>query len=211
MNEPLTLHWEASGHSHSAMLMPDLFGGWVLVTTSGERERRGGRMHRKVLASYEEGMQALHELRHRRRREGYALSAASFTPFDGLDARDPSLRAAETDALLRLFSDWALTSTEQADLLGLGAKELGRLQDGQALGEAPELQARAHHLLAINKALRLRFGDDAELKRTWLRGVCSALQDRSPLTVMRESLAALAQLRLRISEQADEARGCDRA
>lgn len=207
MNEPLTLHWDSPERHHSAMLMPDLFGGWVLVTTSGERDR-AGRMHRRQLQSYEEGMEALRQLRHRRRSEGCALRSASFTAFNALDGHAEEVRSAETDALLRLFATWGLSPEEQSALTGLDQRALGKLQDGHALRDDSDLLSRINHLLAINKVLRLRFGQDNALKQAWLQQPCSALGGRSPLDVMRSSSEALAALRLRLGEETDQARGC---
>ncbi|MBI5331611.1 MAG: DUF2384 domain-containing protein [Betaproteobacteria bacterium] len=210
MNEPLTLHWESTGHYRSAMLMPDLFGGWVLVTTTGERDRRASRVRQQIMDSYEDGVAALNRLRHRRRREGYALRAASFTALEGFDTHAESVRAAETYALLRLFTAWDLGVEEQAALLDLDPRALDRLQDGQALRDDATLLARATHLLAINKALRLRFGADAKLKCDWLRRPCPSLQGQTPLAAMQESFQALAGLRERLGVEADQARGCQR-
>jgi uncharacterized protein (DUF2384 family) len=207
MNEPLTLHWDSPEHHHSAMLMPDLFGGWVLVTTSGERDR-AGRVHRRQLSSYEEGMEALRQLRHRRRREGCALRSATFTAFSALDHHAEEVRSAESDALLRLFMAWGLDQEDQAALTGLDARALGRLQDGHALRDDPGLLSRVNHLLAINKVLRLRFGADDTHKRDWLNRACPALEGRTPLEVMRASPESLAALRTRLGEEADRARGC---
>ena len=201
MKQPLTLHWKSAGHYSTAMLTPDLFGGWVLVTTSGSRD--GGRVRQKVLASYEQGIEAVCRLRHRRRLEGYDLCDTAFTQ---LDAHEVALPGAAGAALLHLFKAWGLNVTEQATLLDIDARALGQLQDGCAFPE--EAVDRVKHLLAINKSLRHRFNGDAEAVRTWLRRPCAALRNQSPLQVMLGSVSALPRLRDRLGHESGLAREC---
>jgi hypothetical protein len=205
MKQPLTLRWKNARHYHTAMLTPDLFGGWVLVTSSGDCGEKNGRVHQKPLSSYEQGIEAVHRLRHRRRLEGYDFCGGAFTQ---LDARDVAVPRTANDALLRLFKAWDLDPAEQAALLGIDARTLGRLQDGCALPDEAILLERVKHLLAINKSLRLRFAGDPEALRAWLRRPCPALGEHSPLQAMLKSATALANLRDHLALESDKARGC---
>jgi hypothetical protein len=195
MNQPQLLRWEAPDRYRTAMLMPDLFGAWVLVISYAYKHGGGGRVRQKLLPNYAQGLEALDRLRHRLRREGFEFRETSFTAFNHLDDHDQEMRGAEALALLRVFRDWRLSDAEQARVLELDAKASSRLQDGGALPDEPGLLARVRHLLAIHKALRLRFGGDVGLMGEWLRHPCQALGGRAPLTVLLDSPASLANLR----------------
>lgn len=208
MEQPLTLRWQSAEHYYTAMLTPDLFGGWMLVTDSGSRTGRSGRVQRKPLPSYAKGLDAIQQLRHRRRREGYELCGGSFAGFERFDPHDPDLRGAETNALLRLFEVWGLGVAEQAALLGVDAKTLAGYLDGRPLADDPALLARANHLLAIHKVLRLRYANDREIIRAWLRQPCPRLGEHFPLYAMLDGPDGLAALRRRLEQEADAFRGC---
>ncbi len=204
----MTLHWHTATHDYSAMLTPDLFGDWVLITTSGARGGGAGRVHSKQVASYGNGMQALQALRQRYRRQGRQLCAATFSEISRFDG--PEAREAWASALRRVFENWALTVEEQAGLLGIGERALRRYLDGAPLENDASLLARAGHVLAINKALRLRLGRNAEAMRAWLNRPCQHLGQHSPLQVMHGSAAGLARLRAALEHAMDCSRGCVR-
>lgn len=208
MEQPLTLHWQSSTRDYSAMLMPDLFGDWVLITTSGSRFGGGGRIWRKAVASHEAGMRALNTLRHRHRRLGRDFRGTSYHELTGLDPAAAETRAAMAVSLTRLFELWALDIAEAADLLGIEGRRLERYLDGSPFPYDTNLLARAGHLLAINKALRLRLGGNAEAKRMWLRAPCTRLGGVAPLAAMRKSESGLAALRMHLEHACDEARAC---
>lgn len=210
MKPPLSLRWRSPSHYHTALLTPDLFGGWVLVTTSGKREQGSGRLRQQPLASYEQGLEAVRRLRHRRRLEGCAVPDAGFLPLDHLDRHDDAVRGAESDALTRMFLAWGLSQEEQSGLLGIDERHVAELLDGQPLPEQPELLTRAGHLLAVNKSLRLRFGADRQALRDWLRQPRKELGQRSALEVMLASPGELALLRGHLARECDLARGCPR-
>lgn len=207
MEQPLTLHWQSAKRYYTAMLTPDLFGGWVLVTDTGDRDRRDGRVQRKPVPDYPRGLDALRQLRHRRRREGYTLCSSSFTEFERMDVHSIDLRAAESAALQRVFSEWDTPAEQQSVLLGIGAKALEDFLDGKALADEPGLQLRARHLLAIHKALRLRLGS-IELVRPWLRHPRPELAGRTPLELMLGPLDELARLRAKVACISDLAVRC---
>lgn len=208
MTQPISLRWQSASRYHTAVLAPDLFGEWVLMTTSGDSEQGAGRIRQRTLQDYAEGVEAIRRLRHKRRVEGFECHEAAFSALDHLEAHHAEVRAAGALALVRLFRDWAVDATTQAALLGLDGQGLERLLDGAALADEPNLLARARHLLAINKVLRLRFAGDVEVLRDWLRQPCHALGETTPLAAMQMSLDSLASLRTRLGEASDHARGC---
>ncbi len=210
MEQPLTLHWQSAERYYTAMLAPDLFGGWVLVTDSGGRDSRGGRVQRKPVPDYPQGLEALRQLRHRRRREGYTLCSSSFTEFENLDLHNVDVRAAESAAMQRLFADWEIPEAQQSVLLGIGAKTLEGFLDGKPLADEPAPRLRARHLLAIHKALRLRLGLN-DLVCQWLRHPRAELAGRTPLEVMLGTLDELTGLRAQVARIADLAVGCREA
>lgn len=195
LNQPKLLRWEAVDRYRTAMLMPDLLGAWVLVVSYAYKNGEGGRVRQKVLPSYQQGLEALARLRHRLRRQGFEFRETSFTAFTHLDGHDEVMRGAEALALLRVFRDWGLEDGAQARVLDIDARQLGRLQDGDPLPDDEALLSRVRHLLAINKALRLRFDGNAQAIRDWLGHPCPALGGRSPLDILLHSPASLVNLR----------------
>lgn len=177
------------------MLTPDLFGGWMLVTSSGSRDGHGNRVHQKTVESYEKGLDNLRQLRHRRRNEGYDLCGTAFAEFEQFDPRGRDMRAAESNALLRVLDAWRVTPEEEAALLDIDLRTLNGYLDGRPLADDPALLARVGHLLAIHKALRLRYGERPEFMREWLRLPNVKLGGRQPLEVMLTGLGGPAELR----------------
>lgn len=208
MEQPLTYRWQNAENYYTAMLTLDLFGGWTLVTASGARAGKAGRVQQKPLPNYEKGLDAIRQLRHRRRREGYELCGAAFAEFPRFDPRSVDLRSAETQALLRLFDAWQLSREEQIAVLGIDARSLDGYLDGRPLADDAVLLGRVAHLLAINKVLRLRYGERPDFLREWVRLPNVKLMGRRPLDVMMASREALAALRQHLDEQAGQFRVC---
>jgi hypothetical protein len=211
MEQPLTYRWQSAENYYTAMLTPDLFGGWTLVTASGTRAGKAGRVQQKPLPNYEKGLDALRRLRQRRRREGYALCGTGFAEFERLDPRSADLRSAETLALLRLFDAWQLGREEQVALLGVDARTLEGYLDGRPLADDAVLLSRVGHLLAINKVLRLRYGDQPGFLGEWVRLPNVGLAGRRPLDVMMASREALAAMRRHLDEEAGKFRTCGKS
>lgn len=208
MEQPVSLRWQTPVHVYTARLLPDLFGGWVLVTTSGIRGTRAGRLHQRPLDSYAEGLDALRRLRRRRRREGCELCVSGFSEFTRLDPHGADVRGAEASALLRLFDVWGVAGAEQATLLAVEPPTLDGYLDGRPLADDPALLSRANDLLAIHKVLRLRYANRPEVIREWLRSPCGRLDGRSPLAVLLAAPEGLAALRRQIEQEADRLRSC---
>lgn len=166
------------------MLTPDLFGGWMLVTSSGARDGRGGRVYQKAVESYEQGLENLRQLRHRRRHEGYDLCGGAFAEFERFDPHARELRAAESNAILRVFELWQVTPEEQAGLLGTDIRTLNGYLDGKPLADDEELLGRVSHLLAVHKVLRLRYGDRPEFIPEWLRLPNPRMEGKRPIELM---------------------------
>jgi len=208
MEQPLTFRWQNAENYYTAMLTPDLFGGWTLVTASGARAGKAGRVQQKPLPNYEKGLDAISQLRHRRRREGYELCGTGFAEFQRFDPHSVDLRSAETLALLRLFGAWQLSREEQATLLGIDARSLDGYLDGRPLADDTVLLSRVANLLAINKVLRLRYGERPEFLHEWVRLPNVKLEGRRPLDVMMASREGLAAMRRHLDEEAGKFRGC---
>jgi hypothetical protein len=211
MEQPLTYRWQNADNYYTAMLTPDLFGGWTLVTSSGARAGKSGRVSQKPLPSYEKGVDTLRQLRHRRRREGYELCGAGFAEFRRLDPRSTELRSAETQALLRLFDFWKLSREEQLTLLDIDARALEGYLDGRPLADDAVLLSRVANLLAINKVMRLRYGERPDFLQEWVRLPNTKLAGRRPLDVMMESREGLAAIRQYLDREAGKFRSCPNA
>lgn len=210
MEQPVTLRWKSEERYCSAMLTPDLFGGWILVTSSGARDGRGGRVHQKPVESYEQGLDNLRKLRHRRRHEGYDLCDGGFAEFERFDPHGRDMRGAESNALHRLFEVWQLSLADEAALLGIDARALNGYLDGKPLADSPALLTRAGHLLAIHKVLRLRYGERPDFIREWLRLPNVRLDGRRPLDLMLDGPDGLAEMRRHLDVEASKLRTCSR-
>lgn len=211
MEQPITLRWKSEERYCSAMLTPDLFGGWVLVTSSGAREGRGGRVHQKPVENYETGLENLRQLRHRRRHEGYDLCDGGFAEFERFDPHGRDLRAAESNALQRVFEVWQLSPAEEAALLGIDVRTLNGYLDGRPLADNPALLARVGHLLAIHKVLRLRYGERPDFIREWLRLPNVRLDGNRPLAMMLAGPDGLAEMRRHLDVETGKLRTCAKA
>jgi transcriptional regulator with XRE-family HTH domain len=72
----------------------------------------------------------------------------------------------------RLLEHWQLTTTEQAEVLGLSSASrstLARYRNGEPLADSRDLLDRAGHLLGIHKSLRLLFPHDRDLAYRWMK------------------------------------------
>jgi hypothetical protein len=210
MEQPITLRWQSKERYCSALLTPDLFGGWMLVTSSGSRDGGGGRVHQKPVEDYETGLERLRQLRHRRRSEGYALCGGGFAEFERFDPRAPDVRAAETNALLKMFELWQVAADEQAQLLGVDLRTLNGYLDGKPLADDAALRRRVGHLLAVNKILRLRYGERPDFIREWLRLPNVHLDGERPLGRMLQGPDVLAELRRQLDIETGKRRACPR-
>lgn len=203
MDQPLTLHWQSAEAYYTALLTPDLFGGWVLIVASGKRDGRAGRVQHKPMATYAKGLDFIRKLRRRKRLEGYALCGTGFMELEDLDPHSPGNRSAETGALLRVFKHWRLAPDEAACLLAVSRPEIDEYLDGGILPDLQTVLDRAHHLLAVHKALRHLFAGDQRLARRWLGEANARFDGAPPLQVMLSGLDGLALVRSYLEHEAD--------
>jgi hypothetical protein len=88
----------------------------------------------------------------------------------------------------RLLDHWALSASEQAEVLGLspGSRStLARYRAGEPLADNRDLLDRAGHLLGIHKSLRLLFPHDRDLAYRWMTEVNRRLGAR-PVDLVRQ-------------------------
>jgi len=89
-------------------------------------------------------------------------------------AIDPGSREARgrlAAMVMKLLEHWRLSTSEQADVLGLSTSSrstLGRYRSGEPLADNRDLLDRAGHLLGIHKSLRLLFPHDRDLAYRWM-------------------------------------------
>ncbi len=203
MEQPLTQHWQSEEGYYTVLLTPDLFGGWVLITASGKRSGRTGRVQHKPVASYAAGLESLRRLRQRRRREGYALCGSGFMELTDLNPHSREHRDAEAEALFRVFRLWRLERAEEAALLDVAAGQVDAFRDSGTLADDPELLRRGGHLLAIHKALRTLHGGDARRAGDWLRQPNPRFEAGCPLELMLTGQEGLKVVRRYLESEAD--------
>lgn len=204
MEQPLTLHWQSAEGYYTALLTPDLFGGWVLITASGQRGGRAGRVQHKPIASHAQGVEAIQELRQKRRHEGYTLCSMGFIELADFNPHSPGNRAAETDALMRVMTEWGLDGEARAQLLDVSPSLIEDFLDGKPMPDEPELLSRAGHLLAIYKALRQLHAGAPGLAHAWVRQPNPRFDRTPPLEIMRASLDGLLLIRRYLESEAIE-------
>jgi hypothetical protein len=173
MEQPITLHWQSKEAYFTAVLSPDLFGSWVLITAGGKRDGRAGRVQHKPMPSYASGLESLNGLRKKRRSEGYMLCATGFMELDDLDPLSTASRSAETLAVLRAFRNLAIPFPQQAVLLD------------------------------VAKALHLLFAGDPERAREWIRAPNARFDQAQPLDLMLASLDGLKIVRSYLEGEVD--------
>jgi len=203
MEQPITLHWQSKEAYFTAVLSPDLFGSWVLVTAGGKRDGRVGRVQHKPMPSYANGLENLNRLRKKRRSEGYALCATGFMELDGLDPQSPASRDAETSAVLRAFRNLAIPLAQQALLLGVEETVINAYQDGKALANSPLLLDRVRLIMAIHKALHSLFAGDPIRAQEWMRRQNPRFEQARPLELMLGSLDGLKIVRAYLESEVD--------
>lgn len=203
MEQPITLHWQSKEAYFTAVLSPDLFGSWVLVTAGGKRDGRAGRVQHKPMPSYANGLESLNRLRKKRRSQGYALCTTGFMALDDLDPQSPTSRNAETSAVLRAFRNLAIPMAQQALLLGVEEAVINAYLDGKTLANNPKLLDRVHLIMAIHKALHLLLAGDPERARAWMRSPNSRFDQARPLDLMLASLDGLKIVRAYLEGEVD--------
>jgi hypothetical protein len=105
------------------------------------------------------------------------------------DFRSPEGRSALAKMVIKLFELWGITTADQLELLGLSAKSrslLARYAKGNALPEGRDTLDRVGWLLAIHKALRLLYPQNAEIRYSWVNRRNEAFGNLRPLDVMKE-------------------------
>lgn len=203
MEQPLTLHWQSKDAYYTALLTPDLFGGWVLITASGKRSGHAGRVNHKPLPSYSKGLDALNTLRKKRRSEGYSLCTTGFMELDDLNPGSKASRTAETSAILRAFRYLAIPPDQQAALLNVDENTIDTYLDGKTLADEAILLNRVRLIMAIHKALRHLFSGDAERAREWLRVPNERFDMAEPIELMLLSLDGLKIVRSYLEGEVD--------
>jgi hypothetical protein len=203
MEQPVTLHWQSKEGYYTAVLTPDLFGGWVLITASNKRDGRPGRVNHKPMPDYAGGLKSLEEVRKRRRSEGYTLCTTGFMELDDLNPRSSANRSAETSAVLRAFRNLAIAPEQQAVLLNIDAATLDAYQDGKTLADDLTLLARVRLVMAIHKALHHLFAGVPEKARAWMRMPNPRFDQAQPLDLMLASLDGLKIVRSYLEGEVD--------
>jgi hypothetical protein len=204
MEQPLTLHWQSTEAYFTAVLTPDLFGGWVLITAGSKRNGRPGRVHHKPMLSYASGQEAINVLRKKRRGEGYSLCTTGFMELDDLNPHSSANRSAETSALLRVFRNLDIPFNQQAALLDVDEAAIDAYLDGKTLPDNEALLLRVRLVIAIHKALRHLFAGAPERARAWLRTPNTRFAQALPLDLMLASLDGLQIVRSYLEGEVDE-------
>jgi len=97
------------------------------------------------------------------------LPHAKRRPEVGITSRNARGRLAAM--VTQLLRRWELSTTEQAEILGLSAGSrttIARYRSGEPLADSRDLLDRAGHLLGIHKSLRLLFPHDRDLAYRWM-------------------------------------------
>jgi hypothetical protein len=203
MEQPITLHWQSKEAYYTAVLTPDLFGGWVLITANGKRDGRAGRVRHKPMPGYANGIEAINAIRKKRRVEGFTLCATGFMGLEDFDPRSAANRAADASALMRVFRNLAIPLDQQAVLLDVDVAAVNACQDGAPLADDLLLLARVRLIMAIHKALHHLFAGASDQARAWLRSPNPRFDQSVPLDLMLASLDGLKIVRSYLEGEVD--------
>jgi hypothetical protein len=98
------------------------------------------------------------------------------------DLREPDARAAVTAAVVALFDRWNLGERDRAILVGLSEASQGALDEALRRGRG-SMECMGE-LLAIGRALDVKFRHHAELRDHWIATYPMELGGRRPLDIM---------------------------
>jgi hypothetical protein len=106
-----------------------------------------------------------------------------------VDLHSTEARSALAKMIIRLFTHWKLSTSDQLELLGLSPKSRGLLAKyakGEALPEGRDSLDRVGWLMSIHKSLRLLYPYNPEIRYSWVNRRNTAFNNLTPLTVMKE-------------------------
>ena len=121
-----------------------------------------------------------------------------------IDAED---RGALAKMVMTLLDHWALSTEDQAALLGIASSNraaLTRYRKGEPIGTSRDQYERVGHLMGIHKNLRLLFPQNRELAYRWMSTRNQAFNNNSPVEIIKDwGFAGL----LMVRSYLDRARG----
>ena len=106
-----------------------------------------------------------------------------------VDLHERDARARLARLVVKLLDHWALSSQDEATLLGLSRESrstVARYRRGEPLADSADLIARAGHLLGIHKSLRIIFPHDRELAYRWISTPNRRFSGMPPLEIMKQ-------------------------
>jgi CTP:molybdopterin cytidylyltransferase MocA len=98
-------------------------------------------------------------------------------------------RGALAKMVMALLDHWALSTEDQAALLGIAASNraaLTRYRKGEPIGTSRDQFERVGHLLGIHKNLRLLFPQNRDLAYRWMSTRNKAFDNLTPVEVVKE-------------------------
>jgi len=97
-------------------------------------------------------------------------------------------RGALAKMVMALLDHWALSTEDQAALLGIAASNraaLTRYRKGEPIGTSRDQFERVGHLLGIHKNLRLLFPQNRDLAYRWMSTRNKAFDNLTPVEVVK--------------------------
>ena len=105
--------------------------------------------------------------------------------------------------VMQVLNDWALSASQQSDMLampdGTRSRHMHQYSEGRPFPQDDELDTRADHILGISDALRTSYPRNVEMGAFWMKRENKLFNKRTPLNcILNDGLDGLHAVRVHL-------------